>query len=351
LKFEVEFHNNIKQLLTNFPVDSKTQDGALFWSGPKRAPTPLTFDAEDQTHLNFIIAAANLRAYNFGLKGTRDPAMFKEVLRTVTVPKWSAGSNIKIATTDEEAKAMASSHSDDHDQQVNDIIKVLPTPPSLAGYQLRGVEFEKDDDTNFHMALITAVANLRARNYKIKEVSQHQAKFIAGKIIPAIATTTALVTGLVCLEQYKVIQKLPVEAYRNTYVNLAISLFAMSEPFPPTYTTITLKNKGEWKWSLWDMMDVDTNDGTLQEFLDYFQEKFGLEVNMLSYGSSMLYYDFGMGLKKKIKARLSQPLTKVVQKVSGVTLDPSERYLVLGANVNDEDMEDVEIPSVRYKFR
>jgi ubiquitin-activating enzyme E1 len=31
------------------------------------------------------------------------------------------------------------------------------------------IEFEKDDDNNFHIDFIHATANLRARNYKIHE--------------------------------------------------------------------------------------------------------------------------------------------------------------------------------------
>lgn len=47
LKFEEYFNNNIQQLLYNFPKDAKTSSGAPFWSGPKRAPEPLVFDAEN----------------------------------------------------------------------------------------------------------------------------------------------------------------------------------------------------------------------------------------------------------------------------------------------------------------
>ena len=84
---------------------------------------------------------------------------------------------------------------------------------------------------------MTACANLRARNYKIDEAPRHRIKIIAGKIIPAIATTTAMIVGAVGLEIYKHLFNKKIEHRRNGFMNLAIQMFVFSEPMPPITNT------------------------------------------------------------------------------------------------------------------
>lgn len=205
LQWQKSFSDQIQQLLHNFPADQLTSTGQPFWSGPKRCPTALTYDADDDLHLDYVFAGANLRAELYGLPQNRDRQAIREMVRQVYVEPFKPKS-VRIATTDAEMQAEANSEAMDQDRVSIIIAELAKAAQELVGLKITPVEFEKDDDTNLHMDFIVAASNLRATNYKIQLANRHESKLIAGKIIPAIATTTALVSGLAALEIYKLVQ-------------------------------------------------------------------------------------------------------------------------------------------------
>ena len=110
--------------------------------------------------------------------------------------------------------------------------------------------------------------------YAIAEYERLKVKRIAGRIIPAIATTTAAVSGLVTLELVKVAQQRPLAAFKNAFINLGINLFAFSEPAEVTKTKIT----DQLSYSMWDRWKVDEGDVTLQEFIKSIEDRHKLNV-------------------------------------------------------------------------
>lgn len=355
------------QLLFNFPADMVTSSGTPFWSGTKRTPTPAIFSGSDPTHLDFVIAAANLRATMYGLTQSEDRDYFKRTAEAVMVPAFRPRSGVKINANENDnngerrgcscprggvADTLAVSWTPaegdttglDEDAECERLEKALPKPSQLPGFQLSPIEFEKDDDTNYHVAFITACSNLRARNYDITEADALRTKQIAGKIIPAIATTTALVTGLVCFELIKLVEdKKEIEDYKNGFVNLALPFFGFSEPVPAP-------KMGESSFTLWDRFEV--NEGrelTLKQFLEYFTTKHKLEVTMISFNVSMIYSFFTSA--DALQQRYKMTMSELAASISKQPLPSNSNWLTFEICCSDEEGEDVDVPSVKYRFR
>lgn len=149
--------------------------------------------------------------------------------KAVNLPKFE----LKKITIKEEGKEEPVQATDDDDEVIKKTVEKLKGFSFKGPKTMRATEFEKDDDSNYHIDFIAAVANLRARNYKIGEADRLKIKLIAGKIIPAIATTTAMVVGAVGLELIKLVLKKEFSCYKNSFMNLALPLWLFTEPSPP----------------------------------------------------------------------------------------------------------------------
>ncbi|XP_032746418.1 ubiquitin-like modifier-activating enzyme 1 Y [Rattus rattus] len=342
--WHTQYSHNIQQLLHNFPPDQLTSSGVLFWSGPKRCPHPLTFDTNNPLHLDYVMAAANLFAQTYGLEGSQDCAAVTTLLQSLPAPKFAPKSGIRIHVSEQELQSTSATVDDSH---VEELKTSLPTPDKMLGFKMHPIDFEKDDDSNFHMDFIVAASNLRAENYGIPPADRHKSKLIAGKIIPAIATTTSAVVGLVCLELYKVVQgHQQLDSFKNSFINLALPFFSFSAPLAPGYHQYY-----DQKWTLWDRFDVQGlqpsgEEMTLKQFLDYFKTEHKLEITMLSQGVSMLYSFFMPATK--LQERLDQPMTEIVSRVSKRKLGQHVKSLVFELCCNNESGDDIEVPYVRY---
>lgn len=347
-QFEKQYNNAIQQLLYNFPKDSATSSGQPFWSGPKRAPDPLKFDPTNPTHFTFVEAAANLHAFNYNInsKGVTKEH-YLEVLNDMIIPDFKPDPGVRIQASDSDPDPNAQQSGMDDNEQLSKVVSSLPPPKSLAGFKLEVVEFEKDDDTNHHIDFITAASNLRAENYKIAQADRHKTKFIAGKIIPAIATTTALVTGLVNLELYKIIDgKKDIEQYKNGFINLALPFFGFSEPIAsPKGKYIGVDGEVEID-KLWDRFEVE--NVTLKQFVEDFKTK-GLDIQMISSGVSLLYASFYPAAK--LKDRLPLKLSDLVETISRKPIPDHQKNVIFEITAEDQTGEDVEIPYVMMKLR
>lgn len=339
--FQEQYHNSIEQLLYNFPKDQLTSSGVPFWSGPKRCPHSLNFTIDNSTYLEYVYAAANLKAEMYGISQLRDRSKVAELASAVEVPAFEPKKGVKIHTND--AEAQNAQNSNYESENVDDLIAKIRKSIGESTIKLNPIDFEKDDDSNFHMDFIVACSNLRAENYSIAPADRHKSKLIAGRIIPAIATTTSLVVGLDCIELYKLIQgHSKIELYKSSFVNLALPFFGLSEPMPPKKSKYY-----DTEFSLWSRFEVQ-GELTLKEFMDYFKEKHSLEITMLSQGVVMLY-SFFMD-KKKLKERLDMPMSKVIEAVTKKQIPAHVHTLVLEFCCNDTDGNDLEVPYVKYNL-
>lgn len=287
--FVENFSTSIQNLLNTFPPNHMDDKGNPFWSPPKRVPSPISFDINDKLHIKFVYSAANLFAQCYNIRKIE-----KEELMAFLENVFSLEEPNPITFED--------------------------TPVDLS--IINPIEFDKD---SWHANFVYSAANLRARNYGIKEKSKHHIRGIAGRIIPAIATTTAIVSGLATLEiiKYTVKRdsslndsstaeqcKIPA---KNYYLDLASPFLASTDLVGPKKMFYQCHNK-KLKYTVWSRLEF--KDEYLKDLVKSVEDKIGDEVSMISLGSRVVYWN----LCDKYASNLNKTIAELCGRKNGQIL-------------------------------
>ncbi|TYZ62320.1 hypothetical protein PybrP1_009484 [[Pythium] brassicae (nom. inval.)] len=393
------FRDRILQLIHNFPEDHLTNSGERFWSGAKRFPHAVdAFDPADPLHLNFVRATANILAVCYGIQAPpeqalvppesawRAPATFEALAQNYTLPAWTPTAEKIAADADEikrlEEEKLAASSASASDRE--DLVALLAELEALdlAGLAFEPADFEKDQDRNFHIDFIYAASNLRALNYRIRGASRHKCKMIAGKIIPAIATTTASVTGLAMLELLKLLQQKELAAFKDSSNSLGLNMYLMQEPAPPAtakdeydvveMSEVKCRPPGFTKWDS-TLLEL-SSDATLADFLAQFRARTALHCDLLFHGvaelgttgtaaadedprfravSGLMLYDrnaFGKALRELYAAQLALPLRAWVEERYQGLVDCRRKFIQFQTSCSDDNGDVFRVPTVVCKF-
>merc|ERR1712166_17349 len=214
---------------------------------------PAVFNCNIQDHMDFIRASTHLCAnlYNVPLTTYNGNALpdnlitddiLRSIVTTIALPIFVPDGSTKIAANDKERKKMEAEKEQenkmtnlDGNELIDSLINEFPEDlidSNNNNWKMVPEEFEKDDDTNHHMDFITAASNLRCANYDIRDATgkigadKMKTRKIAGNIIPAVATTTALTTGAVMLEFFKIVsERNTIEDYSSWNFNVGVNQY------------------------------------------------------------------------------------------------------------------------------
>eukprot|EP01080_Neovahlkampfia_damariscottae_P007198 gene7198-11514_t len=346
-KFEEIFIHLIKDILAKYPVDHKTESGGAFWSGNKKCPKILSFDFKEFSHKQFIYSASKLYSdvYQIEIPKDYNEKKYEEICEKTKLPiykmkKVVTGNEEEEEQQEEQQKEESKEEKEKRENYYKMIKDDLKNIEKFKDFKVNPVDFEKDLDENFHMDFITSASNIRASAYGIPEADKHKTKGIAGNIIPAMITTTAMVTGLIGNETYKILQNKEIDYFRNSYISLAFNSVQQSTP-PPC------EKEFLGKFTLWDRFDIsEGEDISLGKLINILKERYSLDVIMLVYGGNPIYVDMN-----KNDQLLAAPVGKLVQAFLGKKFDSNKKYLEFSCSATYESKPVTALPTIRYQFK
>ena len=208
-------------------------------------------------------------------------------------------------------------------------------------------EFDKDDESKGHVEFIYAASNLRAKNFKIENCDIYKVKIIAGKIIPAIATTTAAIVGLVSLQLYSLKQTENINFLRDCNINFIFNNYMFTSPNECEYEKSEDNNNIKFipdKFTVWDFIEIHKSM-TINEFIQYIKKEYNVDIKSIS-SNYLNIYESNIGGCNDYNNKIED----VFNKISKIKLFENKKFLILDILGNIGNLE-AKFPRIKYIFK
>ncbi len=275
------FDHDIQEILYKYPPDYLNKDGSLYWSGSKRIPHPIQYNSENEICVMFVKGLILLFSQLFKIQINENK--IKDNIKNVKIKSFIKSQNDEKEKQNNKYRIQFIIENLELNEDVKNVINLI-TP----------IEFDKEND--LQISIIHSIANLRAENFNIEQCSFLTTKFIAGKIVPSIPTSTASIGGFVSLQILNIIQTNDLSILRNTLFNLAISLVAQLEPEkvrhhldmeidPVLNIPVKIIPDG---WTIWDNIIIEGSQ-ECKKLIDFIKAKYNVDITLITSESIIIY--------------------------------------------------------------
>lgn len=158
--------------------------------------------------------------------------------------------------------------------------------------------YDKDNDA--HLNIMTDITNTRAMSYTIAPGSHLDIKLASGKVIPALSTTTSIISGFVVLDILKYIKGIP--KYTEININIANNIYNIYSAFKPQITynnmfhrdyNLNVKTYNDY-FSTWDKIIISQKEDmvlTSNELYVFLEQNYKIRASVIFSGNLVLPQD------------------------------------------------------------
>ena len=362
-QYNINFNNKILDLIELYGKDSLNEEGNKYWTGDKRFPHPLPFNKDDKLSLLFVKKYSQILARSLSIQIIDDDDEIKKIISKIKIEKYipkpvdkskKSFNYNKDKISKEERKIKRSKKLEKVNNYIKEINQYFDTIEKGMNLDLIKIEeFDKDDETKGHVEFLYAFTNLRAENYDIEKCDISKVKMVAGKIVPAIASTTAAVVGIVALQLYIMKTTDDIKNLRNCYFDLARNVICFENlrmnKFIKDGNDKLEEGKKRYKlipekYSIWDYLIINQTL-TIKQFLDYMKKKYNVEV------TSIISKKINLFLKNNSTSDIfDKKIEEVYNNISSIKLFENKKYLMLEISGEVDDCI-AKMPLIKYNFK